>query len=120
MREFTRAEVASGACWSWQERSKKLVDQLQRLKGRSKFTFFDVVTNLSIDKDEHDVVYSRMVRVFLLTGEDAAEFDEWLFGTDQFIGKVGEHQYREIIYTLIRSGIFEKLLDEFKKWREDV
>lgn len=114
MRKFTQEEVAKGVCKGWLKKSKKLMKEFQELKGRNTFTFLDILTNSSINDKECDEIFDGMVEIFL--GNDSiSDFDKWFFdGTDSFLNEVEEHQYREIIYSLVREGKFERFLTEFK------
>jgi len=118
MREFTFKEIGGNACGDWKEKAKEFYKEFVEEKGRKKFTFLDVMTNLSIDDDEHDMIFIRMVDNFSFWESITIDnFDNWLFGD----GKVSPHKvasarvYREMMYALMRTKQFEKLLEEYLK-----
>lgn len=121
MREFTFKEILGHACENWQHKAQDLYDEFVEKKGRKKFTFLDVMTNSSLDDNEHDTIFVRMIGEYDPDANfDVGIFDNWLFGDGKIEPYgIGVNVYREIMYALMRTGEFEKLLNECLKQRRE-
>jgi hypothetical protein len=122
-REFTFNEIARHACGIWRSKAKRLMDEFKEKKNRTKFTFMDVVTNSSINDEEHDEIFIKMVeacfRSEYIQYIYIEDVDEWLFGNHSFLNIVGGKVYREIMYSLMKDKKFERLLEEYREWYDE-